>query len=66
MLYLVVVTLGDARYSTVVTHVVQLVGRDKTMVGNSPHRRLDVERVSPGEPHKLRVTRNPVIGGALQ
>lgn len=65
VLYLVGVTLSDTRHSTVVTHVVQLVGRDETMVGQSPYRRLDVERMSPGEPHKLRVARHPVIGGAL-
>lgn len=63
--YRVGVALHDARYRSVVAHVVQLIRRDKAVVFNPPHRRLDVEGVAPGEAHQLGVARHPVVRRSL-
>lgn len=59
------VPLRDTRHRAVVAHVMQRIGRDKSVVSESPYRRLHVERVSTRQTHKLRVTRYPVIRGTL-
>lgn len=64
--HLVRVSFGDPRYRAVVPDIVQLRGRDESVVLNSPYRRLHVEGVAPGKPDQLRVTGHPVIGRSLQ
>lgn len=59
------VAVCDTRHRAVVAHVVQRVGRDESVVGQPPYRRLHVERVSARETHELGVTRYPVIRSTL-
>lgn len=64
--HLVGVAVCDLWHSTMVPHVMELIGRDEAVVGDAPDRRLDVERVTASKAHKLWVAWHPVVGSTLR